>query len=64
MKCSPFIVCYCTILVLVQYVYSMDLTEEELPTKIYGIEMADIGFLKTDKLSCWHLIVKVSFESN
>ncbi|XP_058794046.1 piezo-type mechanosensitive ion channel component isoform X2 [Phymastichus coffea] len=61
MKCSPFIVLYCTILVLIQYVYSMDLTEAELPTKIYGIEMSDIGFLKQDKLSCWHLVVKCLF---
>ena len=59
MKCSPFIVFYSTILLLVQYVYSMDLTEEELPTIIHGIKMADIGFKKTNELSCWHLVVKV-----
>ncbi|XP_016841730.1 piezo-type mechanosensitive ion channel component isoform X3 [Nasonia vitripennis] len=61
MKCSPFIVFYSTLLLLVQYVYSMDLTEAELPTIIHGIKMADIGFKKPSELSCWHLVVKCLF---
>lgn len=59
MKCSPFIAFYSMLLVIVQYVYSMDLTEEELPTQINGIKVSEIGFIKTDQLSCWHLVVKV-----
>lgn len=60
MKCSPFIVFYAMFLLLVQYVYSMDLTEEELPTEINGINMSEIGFSKADQLSRWHLVVKVN----
>lgn len=63
MKCSPFIVFYSMLLVIVQYVYSMDLTEEELPTQINGIKVSEIGFIKTDELSCWHLVVKCLFLS-
>ena len=59
MKCSPFIVTYAMLLLLVQYIYSMDLTEEELPTKINGISVSEIGFIKADQLSRWHLVVKV-----
>ncbi|KAK9296007.1 hypothetical protein QLX08_009854 [Tetragonisca angustula] len=63
MKCSPFIVTYAMLLLLVQYVYSMDLTEEELPTKINGISVSEIGFIKADQLSRWHLVVKCLFIS-
>ncbi|XP_043265377.1 piezo-type mechanosensitive ion channel component [Colletes gigas] len=63
MKCSPFIVLYATLLLLGQYVYSMDLTDEELPTEINGIKMSEIGFSKPDLLSRWHLIVKCLFIS-
>lgn len=59
MKCSPFIVFYSTLLLLVGYIYSMNLTEEELPTTVYGITLAEIGFSKPDQLSSWHQIVKV-----
>ncbi|XP_043514793.1 piezo-type mechanosensitive ion channel component isoform X5 [Frieseomelitta varia] len=63
MKCSPFIVTYAMLLLLVQYIYSMDLTEEELPTKINGISVSEIGFIKADQLSRWHLVVKCLFIS-
>ncbi|KAJ8687309.1 hypothetical protein QAD02_023103 [Eretmocerus hayati] len=61
MKCSPFVVFYSTLLVLIQYVYSMDLNDDELPTIIHGINMSEVGFKKTKELSCWHLIVKSLF---
>ncbi|XP_076169043.1 piezo type mechanosensitive ion channel component isoform X2 [Ptiloglossa arizonensis] len=63
MKCSPFIVFYATVLLLVQYVYSMDLTEDELPTEINGVKMSEIGFSKPELLSRWHLVVKCLFIS-
>ncbi|XP_020278165.1 piezo-type mechanosensitive ion channel component isoform X3 [Pseudomyrmex gracilis] len=63
MKCSPFIVFYATLLLLGQYVYSMDLTDEELPRVISGVTMAEIGFSKADELGRWHLIVKCLFIS-
>ncbi|XP_015433608.1 PREDICTED: piezo-type mechanosensitive ion channel component [Dufourea novaeangliae] len=61
MKCSPFIVFYATVLLLGQYIYSMDLTEEELPTQINGVMMSEIGFSKPQELGRWHLIVKCLF---
>ncbi|XP_012270066.1 piezo-type mechanosensitive ion channel component [Orussus abietinus] len=61
MKCAPFLVLYSTLLLLVQYVYSMDLIEDELPSNVHGIPMAEIGFLKADELSRWHLVVKCLF---
>ncbi|XP_076240297.1 piezo type mechanosensitive ion channel component [Calliopsis andreniformis] len=63
MKCSPFIVFYATLLLVCQYIYSMDLTEEELPTEINGVKMSEIGFSKSDQLSRWHLVVKCLFMS-
>lgn len=62
MKCSPFIVFYATLLLLGQYVYSMDLNDDELPRVISGIKISEIGFSKPDELSRWHLIVKVRID--
>ncbi|XP_025161460.1 piezo-type mechanosensitive ion channel component isoform X5 [Harpegnathos saltator] len=63
MKCSPFIVFYATLLLLGQYVYSMDLNDQELPREVNGVNISEIGFIKADKLSRWHLIVKCLFIS-
>ncbi|XP_012229785.1 piezo-type mechanosensitive ion channel component isoform X2 [Linepithema humile] len=63
MKCSPFIVFYATLLLLGQFVYSMDLTDEELPRVVSGVKMLEIGFAKADELGRWHLIVKCLFIS-
>ncbi|XP_025268649.1 piezo-type mechanosensitive ion channel component isoform X2 [Camponotus floridanus] len=63
MKCSPFIVFYATLLLLGQYVYSMDLNDEELPRVVSGVKISEIGFSKADELSRWHLIVKCLFIS-
>ncbi|XP_032683429.1 piezo-type mechanosensitive ion channel component isoform X2 [Odontomachus brunneus] len=63
MKCSPFIVFYATLLLLGQYVYSMDLNDQELPQEVNGVNISEIGFIKADKLSRWHLIVKCLFIS-
>ncbi|XP_018346601.1 PREDICTED: piezo-type mechanosensitive ion channel component isoform X2 [Trachymyrmex septentrionalis] len=63
MKCSPFIVFYATLLLLGQYVYSMDLTDEELPRVVSGVKISEIGFSKADELGRWHLIVKCLFIS-
>ncbi|XP_018306925.1 piezo-type mechanosensitive ion channel component isoform X1 [Mycetomoellerius zeteki] len=63
MKCSPFIVFYATLLLLGQYIYSMDLTDEELPRVVSGVKISEIGFSKADELGYWHLIVKCLFIS-
>lgn len=64
MKWSPFIVFYSTLLLVVQYVFSMNLTDEELPPFILikgfaNISMADLGFKKRDQSSFSHLLVIV-----
>nr|XP_031827665.1 piezo-type mechanosensitive ion channel component isoform X1 [Nomia melanderi] len=61
MKCSPFIVFYATLLLLCQYIYGMDLTEEELPTLVNGFKVSEIGFSKPEELSRWHLVVRCLF---
>ncbi|XP_011693697.1 PREDICTED: piezo-type mechanosensitive ion channel component 2-like [Wasmannia auropunctata] len=61
MKCSPFIVFYATLLLLGQYVYSMELNDEELPIEISDVKISEIGFSKTEYR--WHLIVKCLFIS-
>lgn len=33
LRCCPFIVIYAEFLLLAQYIYGMDLTEDELPSK-------------------------------
>ncbi|XP_066587552.1 piezo-type mechanosensitive ion channel component [Prorops nasuta] len=63
MKWSPFIVFYATLLLLGQYVYSMDLNEDELPTVINGVKISEIGFSKIDQSSRWNLIIKCLFIS-
>ncbi|XP_023248310.1 piezo-type mechanosensitive ion channel component isoform X2 [Copidosoma floridanum] len=62
MKCSKFIVLYTTILILIQYVYSLNLTEEELPNVIFGINMTEVGFNEPPSQSShWHLVTKCCF---
>ncbi|KAK0162943.1 hypothetical protein PV327_006669 [Microctonus hyperodae] len=61
LKCSPFIVFYGTVLLLVGYVYSIKLNEGELPTELCGVSMDEIGFPSPDVISSWHLIVKCAF---
>ncbi|KAK0083674.1 hypothetical protein PV325_008424 [Microctonus aethiopoides] len=61
LKCSPFIVFYGTVLLLVGYVYSIRLNEDELPTELFGVSMDEIGFPSPDVISSWHLIVKCAF---
>lgn len=59
MRCSPFLVVYAIFLLLAQYVYGMDLTNDELPDKVKGVNLRQIGFTRTTKLPCEPLFVKV-----
>lgn len=58
LRSSPFLVIYAWFLLLSAYIYSMDLTEEELPSSIQGINLAQIGFDKVKVLPCNPLLVK------
>ncbi|XP_023706983.1 piezo-type mechanosensitive ion channel component isoform X4 [Cryptotermes secundus] len=58
MRCSPFLVVYAIFLLLAQYIYGMDLTNDELPDKVKGVNLRQIGFTRTTKLPCEPLFVK------
>ncbi|XP_048509324.1 piezo-type mechanosensitive ion channel component isoform X2 [Athalia rosae] len=63
MKCSPFIVIYATLLLIGQFIFNLNLTKDELPDTIYGIEFSQIGFTKTDELGSWNLLVKCLYTT-
>ncbi|KAH8281950.1 hypothetical protein KR054_004227 [Drosophila jambulina] len=66
MRSSPFIVLYAEVLLVAQYIYGMDLTNSELPTKVStaGINLQQIGFerpIENQMRPCVPLIVKTAF---
>ncbi|CAG2063917.1 unnamed protein product, partial [Timema podura] len=58
LRCSPFLVFYSLFLLLSQYIYSMDLTEAELPQKVEGFNLKQIGFVKALYLPIRPILVK------
>ena len=58
MRCSPFLVIYAMFLLLAQYIYGMDLTNDELPEEVKGVNLKQIGFIKVRKLPCEPLFIK------
>lgn len=58
---SPIIVFYAAFLLLSSYIYSMNLTDAELPSKIEGWNLTEIGFVKMEVLPCNPLLVKCLF---
>ncbi|XP_034474344.1 piezo-type mechanosensitive ion channel component [Drosophila innubila] len=66
MRSSPFIVLYAELLLVAQYIYGMDLNNDELPTKVStaGINLQQIGFerpIENHMRPCVPLIVKTAF---
>ncbi|XP_033249401.1 piezo-type mechanosensitive ion channel component isoform X3 [Drosophila miranda] len=64
MRSSPFIVLYAEVLLVAQYIYGMDLNNNELPTKTAGINLQQIGFerpIENHMRPCVPLIVKTAF---
>ncbi|XP_055712299.1 piezo-type mechanosensitive ion channel component isoform X3 [Phlebotomus papatasi] len=63
LQSSPFVVIYAELLLLAQYIYGMDLNEDELPatTDINGISLSQIGLVKETYLPCIPLIRKTIF---
>lgn len=55
---SPFLVVYAWFLLLSAFIYSMNLTEEELPSKLDNFDLAEIGFVKVTTYPCAPLFVK------
>jgi hypothetical protein len=58
-RCSPFLVVYAIFLLLAQYICGMDLTSDELPDKVNGLNLRQIGFARTTELPCEPLFIKV-----
>ncbi|KYB27236.1 hypothetical protein TcasGA2_TC013391 [Tribolium castaneum] len=63
LRSSPFLVAYAWFLLISAYIYSMNLTESELPTTIEGIDLSEIGFQKVEVLPCNPLLVKCLFTA-
>lgn len=65
LRSSPFLVIYAEILLLINYVYGMDLTDDELPSRVptKGISLAQIGIIKYREYPCWPLILKSLFTA-
>lgn len=62
-RISPFVVIYAEFLLLAQYLYCMNLTEEELPSHIdmEGISLEQIGFIRYTTYPCIPLLLKTLF---
>ncbi|XP_067001205.2 piezo-type mechanosensitive ion channel component isoform X3 [Anabrus simplex] len=56
--CSPLLVFYAECLLIIQYIYGMDLTDAELPQEVEGVDMKAIGIYKPEKLPCEPLMAK------
>jgi len=59
LKSSPALVFFALFLLLGQYVYSLDLTDQELPSQAGTFTMSEIGFRKYYDLSYQPLFMKV-----
>lgn len=65
LRSSPFLVIYAEILLLINYVYGMDLTDDELPSKIEtrGISLKQLGIIKYQEYPCAPLLLKSAFTA-
>ncbi|ROT73144.1 putative piezo-type mechanosensitive ion channel component 2 isoform X6 [Penaeus vannamei] len=61
LRCSPFLVVYAELLLLLQYIYCMDLTDSELPSEMETVNLSQIGLVKVPYLACKPLLVKVLY---
>ncbi|XP_064455770.1 piezo-type mechanosensitive ion channel component-like isoform X2 [Ornithodoros turicata] len=61
LRSSPALVAYAEILLLLQYLYSLDLTDEELPTHLYGTNMNQVGLVKYYNRSYQALFIKILY---
>ncbi|XP_069698529.1 piezo-type mechanosensitive ion channel component-like [Periplaneta americana] len=57
-KCSPYLLLYAFLLLCCQYLYSMNLTEDELPEEVNGVSLKQIGLSRIPGLPCVPLIIK------
>ena len=57
-RSSPFLVLYAQLLVLLQFVYCLDLTDQELPVKINNFDLRDVVY-KPPSFPCETLALQV-----
>lgn len=64
-RISPFVVIYAEFLLITQYLYCMNLTEDELPSYVdtKGINLAQIGFIRYTTYPCIPLLLKTLFTT-
>lgn len=60
LRCSPVLAIYAQLLLLAQYIYSLDLTNEELPETVDWVNLRQIGLIRPDTLPVKPLVVKVN----
>ncbi|KAK8785710.1 hypothetical protein V5799_007925 [Amblyomma americanum] len=61
LRSSPALVAYAELLLLLQYLYSLDLTDEELPQKVNAVNLAQVGLFKYGYNSYQPLAVKILY---
>ncbi|XP_026726944.1 piezo-type mechanosensitive ion channel component isoform X3 [Trichoplusia ni] len=61
LKTSPILVCYAMLLLIAQYIYGMNLTEEELPNDISEVNLRQIGVGRSSGEPCVPLLIKSLF---
>jgi piezo-type mechanosensitive ion channel component 1/2 len=59
LRCSPVLAIYAQLLLLAQYIYSLDLTNDELPETVNWVNLRQIGLIRPDSLPVKPLVVKV-----
>lgn len=59
LKSSPALVVYAEALLVIQYIYGLSLTDNELPQEVVGVNLKQIGFVKYPHLPVLPLTVKV-----
>ena len=57
-RSSPFLVLYAQLLVLLQFIYCLDLTDQELPVKINNFDLRDVVY-KPASFPCETLSLQV-----
>ncbi|XP_075554708.1 piezo type mechanosensitive ion channel component isoform X2 [Dermacentor variabilis] len=61
LRSSPALVAYAELLLLLQYLYSLDLTDEELPPRVNAVNLAQVGLFKYGNNSYQPLAVKMLY---
>lgn len=61
LRSSPALVAYAELLLLLQYLYSLDLTDEELPQQVNAVNLAQVGLFKYGYNSYQPLAVKMLY---